>query len=99
MEVRQHAVDGVGARRAGRATGLVARAEHEVVDEELGATFEELRERPRALVGLEPVLLLDGDPGQLATLARELVAHRVCSFSRCNSSSRAACHSSRLPIL
>jgi hypothetical protein len=73
--MRQDAVDGVGVRRADRAAGLVARAEHEVVDEELGATVEELRQSPRALVGLEPVLLLDRDPRQLAALPCELVAH------------------------
>jgi hypothetical protein len=43
-----------------------------VVDDELGATVEELRQCPRALLGLEPVLLLDGDPGQLPALSCEL---------------------------
>jgi hypothetical protein len=33
-------------------------------------------------VGVDPVLLLDRDPGQLAALARQLVRHLVCSFSR-----------------
>src|SRR5918995_5311809 len=73
--MRQDAVDGVRARRAHWAAGLVARAEHEVVDEELGATVEELRQVLRALVGLEPVPLLDRDPRQLAALPCELVAH------------------------
>jgi hypothetical protein len=45
-----------------------------VVDEQLGATVEELRQRPRALVGVEPVLLLDRNPRQLAALPGELVA-------------------------
>src|SRR5262245_30393340 len=35
VQVRQHAVDGIGDRRIHRATGLVARAEHKVVDEQL----------------------------------------------------------------
>jgi hypothetical protein len=46
-----------------------------VVDEQLSAAVEELHQRPRALVGLEAVLLLERDPGQLAALACELVAH------------------------
>ena len=51
-------------------------AEHEVVDEQLSAAVEELaRQRARALVGLEAVLLLERDPGQLAALACELFAH------------------------
>ena len=75
MQVREGAVDGVGHRGARRATCLVAWAEHEVVDEQLSAAVEELRQRPRALVGLQAVLLLEWDPGQLAALACELVAH------------------------
>ena len=43
--MREHAVDGVGHRRVDRVTGLVARAEHEVVDEQLGAPVEQLAER------------------------------------------------------
>ena len=67
-------VDGVRDRRVDRAAGLVARAEHEVVDEQLTAAIEQLRERARAVVGVEAVLLLDADPRQLASLARQLVA-------------------------
>jgi hypothetical protein len=46
-----------------------------VVDEELGATVEELCQSPRALIGRESVLLLDQNPRQLAALPRELVGH------------------------
>jgi hypothetical protein len=74
VEVWKDPVDSVGAGRAGRAAGLVVRAEHEVVDEELGATIEQLREGPGALIGIERVFLLDLYPGQLATLPREIVA-------------------------
>jgi hypothetical protein len=42
--VREHAVDGVGDRRVRRVAGLVARAEHEVVDEELRSPLEQLAE-------------------------------------------------------
>jgi hypothetical protein len=45
-----------------------------VVDDELAAAVEELHERSPTVVGVEPVVLLDADPGQLAPLARQLVA-------------------------
>ena len=44
-----------------------------MVDEQLGAAVEEIGERPRAVLGLEPVVLLDRDPGQLAALLLDLV--------------------------
>src|SRR5919204_229567 len=73
MQVREQPVDAVGHRRAGRATGLVARAEHEVVDEQLGSSLEQLDQRLLAVVRVEAVLLLHPHPGQLASLPRELV--------------------------
>lgn len=42
----------------------------------MGAAVEEFGQRPGPVVGVEPVLLLDRDPGQLAALARQLVRHR-----------------------
>src|ERR671930_41358 len=74
MQVREQAVDAVGHRRAGRATGLVAWAEHEVVDEQLGSPVEQLDERLLTVVRVEAVLLLHPHPWQLASLLRELVA-------------------------
>src|SRR6185437_11743768 len=73
MQVRQEAVEAVGDRRVHRAPGGVARPEHEVVDQQLGTAAEEPGQRPGALVGVEPVLLVDRDPGQLAALAGQLV--------------------------
>jgi hypothetical protein len=49
-------------------------AEHEVVDEQLRATVEDVVERLRPLVGLEGVLLLDRHPGELLAPAGELIA-------------------------
>src|SRR6266498_5974754 len=66
--------DGVGDRGADGAARLVRRAEHEVVDEQLRATVEELGERLRPRLGLEAVVLLDRHPGELPPLPRELVA-------------------------
>src|ERR671936_482921 len=74
VQVREQAVDAVGHRRTGWAAGLVARAEHEVVDEQLGSCIEELDQRLLAVVRVEAVLLLHPHPGQRASLPRELVA-------------------------
>ena len=74
MQVREQTVDGVGDRRVHRAAGRVARAEHEVVDEQLGSPVEQLDQRLLTVVGVESVLLLDRDPGQVAPLLRQLVA-------------------------
>ena len=74
IQVRDEAIDAVRDRRVDRAAGLVARAEHEVVDDQLTSAIEKLGKRARAVVGVEPVVLLDGDPWQLASLARQLVA-------------------------
>jgi hypothetical protein len=74
VQVREQAVDAVGHRRAGRATGLVARAEHEVVDEQLGSPVEQLDERLLAVVRVEAVVLLHPHPRQLAAPLRDLVA-------------------------
>src|SRR5206468_11006258 len=73
VQVREYTFDAVGHRRARRATGLVARAEHEVVDEQLGAPVEQLAERLLAVVRIESILLLHAHPRQLASLPGELV--------------------------
>ena len=82
VEVRSTPSNVSAHRRAGRAARLVARPEHEVVDEQLRAPVEELRQRLRPVVGLEPVLLVDPDPRQLAALPGELVAASGCAPSR-----------------
>ena len=79
VEVGDDAVEVVGDERAAGAAGVLLvdaepEPEHEVVDEQLGSPVEELRERLLALVRVEPVVLFDGDPGQLAAPLRELVA-------------------------
>jgi hypothetical protein len=60
--------------RRSRGSILVARPEHEVVHEELAATLEQLRQRARAAIGVEAVLLLDASPGKRAPLPRQFVA-------------------------
>jgi len=45
-----------------------------VIDEELRAPSEEVRQRGAPLVGLEAILLVDPDPRQFLTPPRQLVA-------------------------
>jgi hypothetical protein len=68
------AVEAIGNRRTCRTAGRVVRAEHEVIDEELRASSEEIGEGGRALVSLEAVLLVDLHPRQLLPLPGQLVA-------------------------
>jgi hypothetical protein len=94
------AVRGVRAARTPRIRPAVdRRAEHEVEDEQLRATVEELGQCLRPVVGLEAVVLLDGDPRQRLPLQGKLVAGRVSSFSSARSAIRAASHSSRVPFV
>src|SRR5207248_10306544 len=60
--------------RAGRTARRVVGPEHEVVDEELRAPSEQIRQRGAPLVGLEAILLVDPDPWQLLPPPRQLVA-------------------------
>src|ERR1700720_3906364 len=73
-EVYDGAVEAVRDRRAGRTPCRVLGPEHEVIDEELRASSEEISEGLCALVGLEAVLLVDSNPGQLLSLPRHFVA-------------------------
>src|SRR5262245_8860588 len=73
-QVHGEPVEAVRDRRAGRAAGGVVRPEHEVVDEELRAPSEEVRQRGLPLVGLESILLVDSNPRQLLPPPRQLVA-------------------------
>ena len=81
-EVNGNAVEAVCDRRAGRTAGRILRPEHEVVDEELRAASEKIGEGRLALVGLETVLLVDLNPGQILPLLRQLVASAVSIPSR-----------------
>jgi len=80
--VNREGAKAVGDRRAGGTARGVAGAEHEVVDEQLRPPTEQVGERRRALVGLEPVVLVDPDTGQLLPLPGQFVAFpwRVLSY-------------------
>jgi hypothetical protein len=66
--MHDHPAQPVGERGAARARTRPVLPEHEVVDEQLRASFEQLGQRLRPVLGREPVLLLDRDPRQLAPL-------------------------------
>ena len=88
MEVGQEAIDAVRDRRVDRASGLVGRAEHEVVQHELRAAAEQLGQGLRPVVGVEPVLLLDRDPRQLAPLRWPVRRPSGCAPSRAEAACR-----------
>src|SRR2546428_23220 len=73
-QVNERAVEPVaqaGAARAG--AERVVGAEHDVVGEQLRAPVEELAQGLLAILGVELVLLVDPDPGQIATRSRDLL--------------------------
>src|SRR5262249_38173014 len=72
--MREDPVEAVGDRRARRAPAGKIRSEHEMIDEELGASTEEVRERSAPVIGLESIRLADAHPRQLLPAPRQLVA-------------------------
>ena len=73
-KVDDRAVEAVGDRRAGRTSCRELGSEHEVIDEQLRASSEEIGEGCCALVGLETVRLVDANPGQFLPPVRQFVA-------------------------
>src|SRR6516164_9854364 len=73
-QVDGDSVEPVRDRRAGGASSLEVGPEHEVVNEELRAPSEKVRQRSTPFIGLESVLFVDPNPGQLLTSSRKLVA-------------------------
>src|ERR1017187_5903107 len=74
LEVRENPVEAVRRRRARRTAGRIAGPKHEVVDEELRASTEEVQQRGAPLLGFESILLVDPNPRQLLPLSRQLIA-------------------------
>src|ERR1700694_2241251 len=73
-QVDERAVEPVGqAGAAGARADRVVGAEHDVVGEQLRAAVEKLGECLLAVLGVELVLLLDPDPGQIAPRSRDLL--------------------------
>ena len=74
FEVHGEAIEAVRDRRTRRAAASVLGTKHEVINEELRASSEEIGESGRAVVGLETVILFDSNPRQHLTSPRHLVA-------------------------
>src|SRR5439155_26095067 len=74
VQVNERAVESVAqVGAAGAGAARVVGAEHDVVGEQLGAAVEELGEGLLAVLGVELVLLLDRDPGEIETLSLDLL--------------------------
>src|SRR5258708_4224300 len=67
------AIEAVRDRRAGRASRLVVGPEHEMINEKLRAPAEEVRQRGAALVGVQPIFLVDPHPRHLLPPPRQFV--------------------------
>ena len=94
------AVEPVRDRRTGRTPRRVVGPEHEVIDEQLRAPAEEVRQRGAPLIGLESILPCRSAP--TATPAAAAPARRCAALvpsPSLSSSSRAASHSSRVPVI
>ena len=63
-QVNDEAVKAVCYGRAGRTPCCVVGPEHEMVDEELRAASEEIRQRGSAFVRIESIVLVDPNPRQ-----------------------------------
>src|SRR6266702_56003 len=92
-------VEAVRDRRAGRAAGGVVGPEHEVVDEELRAPSEEVRQRGAPSSVSNRYSLSIRTHGSSCRRRARSSLRRVSSFSASSSSSRAASHSLRVPVM
>src|SRR5438034_8498097 len=77
---------------AGLRPATDAGCEHEMVQHELTAAFEEVAQPRRALGACEHIVLLDPRHRLAAPLRRKFVRARVAAFSFARSRSWAACH-------
>ena len=72
-QVHDASIEAVCDCRAGYAAGLVVRSEHEVIDKELRASLEQVRQRHAAPLGLERIVLVDRNPRQILPPLRQFV--------------------------
>ena len=98
-QVDDGAVEAISDRRAGRATGLAVRSEHEVVDEELQAPSEQVLNKALPSSVSDRYALSIRTHGSCCRRRASSSLRRVSSFSSLSSSSRAANHSSRVPVM
>src|SRR6266436_1270343 len=74
LEMLARAVDLIAEQRTAGASLLPFGTEHEMIDDELTASVEQIAERHRAVDAFEDIVLLDLDPGERAPLLRQAVA-------------------------
>src|SRR6476620_5571296 len=68
------AVEMIGEKGAARAAFAPIRTEHEVIDDQLAASVEEIAENLLPRRRVEDIVLFEFDPGQCAPLSAELIA-------------------------
>src|SRR6266403_1746097 len=73
LEMLPRAVDLVREQRTAGASLLPLGTKHEVMDDKLTASVEQVAQRHRAVDAFEDIVLLDLDPGQGAALLRQAV--------------------------
>src|SRR5947208_10294523 len=73
-QVNREPVEPVRNRRAGRTPCFVVGPGHEMIDEQLRASSEEVCKRSAPLVGLEAVFLVGSNPRQFLPFSRQFIA-------------------------
>src|ERR1035441_4008110 len=73
-EVWENSVEAVGRRRTLQTAGSIPWPKHEMVNDELRASMEEVRQQRASLLGFESILLVDRNPRQLLPLSSQLIA-------------------------
>jgi hypothetical protein len=82
-QVNHEPVEAVRDRRTGRTPRRVGGPEHEVIDEDLRALPEEVRQRAAPLVGLESILLVGPNPWQFLPSPALINAAATGPLQRC----------------
>ena len=74
FQMDEHTFHVIDLERTSDALPILARAHHEMFDEQLAASIEQIGERHLPLRRIEDVRFLNLDPGQCTALATQLVA-------------------------
>ena len=79
VEVRQRAVEMVGDERASVAALLPVGRKHEMIENELAASVEQLLERTLPRLGVEHIIFVDAHPGQRPPLLHQPASLRAAT--------------------
>src|SRR5258707_13468531 len=94
VQVRNDAVEIVSSQRAMRASHVVTRMKHEVIDNELAASVKELSQTLTPVRSIKNIVFADVLPRKLTTLLVKLVAKASEFFSLARNAVRAESQSS-----